>query len=556
MRTDCLDAIDQAIATDLGAQPESRTDENHSEDALGPNGGSLNRTPVHTNLLDRLLHHGVLPRYAFPTDVVSFHVFDPERSTPYRAIYSFAPQQGLPVALTQYAPGKLVWIANKCYTSRALYSPFEEERADAWSNHEIYMECGQCGFARKYPVGQADRGETRSCEACGGESTYGPGRAWLRPPGFAHPIDQGAETSPEAIPQTSYATRAKLTVGTPGEDESWLPLNERVRVHQGREHLLVSNSGPRRDGYAYCVRCGRIDSEASPTKETLEEHRVPYPARDDQMRCVGAVARHVVLGAEFITDIALISLKIPPPLVLRPGDSPTATALRSVSEALAAAACRRFEIEGQELMAEYRPALSIDGLAGREAEIFVYDTLPGGAGFAHLISKRGLNLFCEALKLMERCPEDCDVSCYRCLRSFKNKFEHSLLDRHIGIALLKSLITGGPPFFSEARVRSSTELLYRDLRRQAGDSLSFSLGGHLRTESNSVRCPILGTNAKGREFLIALSHPLTDHHPADPRVAEATARDRNLPILLQNELLVRKNISEASRRVLWSMTSE
>ena len=556
MRTDCLDAIDHAIAADLGDEPGSQSGESHSENSLGRDGGSFNRTPVHTNLLDRLLHHGVLPRYAFPTDVVSFHVFDRERSTPYRAIYSFAPQQGLPVALTQYAPGKLVWISNKCYTSQALYSAFGDERADTWNNREIYMECGQCSFARKYSIGQADRGEKRSCDACGGESTYGPGRAWLRPPGFAHPIDKAAETSPEAIPQASYATRAKLTMGTPGEDEPWLPLNARIRVHRGREHLLVSNSGPRRDGYAYCVRCGRIESEASPTKEIMEEHRVPYPARDDEVRCPGAVARHVVLGAEFITDIALMSLKIPPPLVLRPGDSPTATALRSVSEALAAAACRMLEIEAHELMAEYRPALSIDGINGREAEIFVYDTLPGGAGFAHLISDRGLDLFGDALTLMERCPEDCDASCYRCLRSFKNKFEHSLLDRHVGIALLQYLITGGSPSFSKARTQSSTELLYRDLKRQARDSLSFTLGGDLRTRSNSVRCPILGTNTEGREFLIALSHPLTDHHPADPEVAEAVARESDLPVLLQNELLVRRNISEASRRVLQGMTSE
>ena len=181
--------------------------------------------------------------------------------------------------------------------------------------------------------------------------------------------------------------------------------------------------------------------------------------------------------------------------------------------------------------------------------------MPGGAGFAGLISDRGLDLFREALKLLEHCPENCDASCYRCLRSFKNKFEHALLDRHIGVALLQNLIDGGPPRFSEARTRSSTELLYRDLQRQAGDSCSFSLGGELRTGSNSVRCPILGTNAEGREFLIALSHPLTDLHPADPEVADAVARERDLPVLLENELLVRRNVAEASLRVLQVMRS-
>lgn len=555
MRGDCLEAIDGAIAADLGEEPRSQSDNGNSEDALGRGASAFNRTPVHTNLLDRLLHHGVLPRYAFPTDVVSFHVFDRERSSPFRAIYRFAPQQGLPVALTQYAPSKLVWISGKCYTSQALYSAYRDQRTDAWRHREIYMECSQCGFARKYPVGQASQGEKRPCEACGGESTYGPGRSWLRPPGFAHPIDKDAETSPDAIPQTSYATRAKLTIGTPGEGEPWIQLNPQIRLHRDRQHLLVSNSGPRRDGYTYCVRCGRIESEANPARELMEQHRVPYPARDADVRCPGAITRHLVLGAEFITDIVLMSLKIAPPLVLRPGDSSTVTALRSVSEALAAAACRTLEIEANELMAEFRPALSADGMNGREAEIFIYDTLPGGAGFARLIGDRGLDLFLKALDLMERCPEDCDASCYRCLRSFKNKFEHALLDRHIGIALLRYLIDGGPPCFSEARTQSSTELLYRDLQRQAGDAFSFSLGGDLRTRANSLPGTILGTNAQGHEFLIALSHPLTDLHPAHPAAADSITHERDLTVLLENELRVRRNIGEASRRVLQGMTS-
>ena len=39
------------------------------------------RDPASENLLDRLLYKAVLPRYAFPTDVAAFHVFDQDRST-------------------------------------------------------------------------------------------------------------------------------------------------------------------------------------------------------------------------------------------------------------------------------------------------------------------------------------------------------------------------------------------------------------------------------------------------------------------------------------------
>src|SRR5438445_2932197 len=83
------------------------------------------------NLLDRLLYKGVLPRYAFPTDFATFYVFDKEKSSSFRPEFLFSPSQGLPVALSQYAPGKEIWIAGKQYTSGAIYSPMKKDRYEA-----------------------------------------------------------------------------------------------------------------------------------------------------------------------------------------------------------------------------------------------------------------------------------------------------------------------------------------------------------------------------------------------------------------------------------------
>ena len=121
-----------------------------------------------------------------------------------------------------------------------------------------------------------------------------------------------------------------------------------------------------------------------------------------------------------------------PPITLIPGLLATDVALRTISEALTKAACARLELEANELQAEYRPALTSAGRDGLEAEIYIYDTLPGGAGFAKRVGELGLSIFEDALKLLEKCPDNCDRSCYRCLRSYKNKFEHELLDRILG----------------------------------------------------------------------------------------------------------------------------
>jgi hypothetical protein len=305
------------------------------------------------NLLDRLLYKGVLPRYAFPTDVANFYIFDADRSTRFRPAFQFAPSQARSVALTQYAPGKEVWVANKKWTSGALYSPIKQDRFSAWQNRRVYFECSYCHFARTYNLTEADRGSSRDCEACGQPGTFGPGRYWVRPPGFAHPVTKSEGTSPDEQPGRSYATRAKLIAPTPSEEDKWVRLNDRLRVHYTRSHLLVTNAGPRSEGYTYCTKCGLIEPTAIVKSAVAAPHLKPYPG-DREPNCPSdGVTRGLVLGTDFITDVLLISLKVERPVSLLPGLLATDVALRTLAEALASAACKSLEIDTAELQAEY-----------------------------------------------------------------------------------------------------------------------------------------------------------------------------------------------------------
>ena len=548
MKEDCLREIDAAIRPSAG-EAEQEADDG-AEDAPEEGEERPGQHEASGKLLDRLLYCGVLPRYAFPTDVATFHVFDRDRSTGFRAIMRFAPSQGLPIALTQYAPGKQIWISGKCYTSGAIYSVMRDERYDAWQAKRIYLECSECGFARTFAVGTADLGDTRDCEACGADETFGPARYWLRPPGFAHPVDVDEVTSPDDMPETSYATRAKLTMHTPADEGKWVQVNDRLRVLKERQHLLVSNTGPRNDGYSYCTKCGRIEASSDPNPTLLMPHRKPYPD-DKNPSCEGSgTTRHVVLGTDFITDIALFSLRVEDPLMLKPGYYPTDVALRTVSEALAKAASQMLEIEPGELMAEYRPALTEAGRNGLEAEIFLYDTLPGGAGFASQLVDRGTELFQRALRLVKTCPENCDASCYRCLRSFKNKFEHSLLDRHTGAELLEYLLTSELPDFDAQRLKNSTAILYSDLLRQGYVGVDFEAGIKVTVAgAGDFEVPILAVKKNGKRFAIALSGPLTTDHPADSSIRELREKTSDIQVIVINELLVRGNLPAATREV-------
>jgi ATP-dependent helicase YprA (DUF1998 family) len=552
LKEDCISAIQAAIQVGPKeeASPKSAQDEEASEDSPEEDEEKPTEAPNSGQLLDRLLYRGVLPRYAFPTDVATFHVFDQALSSRFRPIMRFAPSQGLPIALSQYAPGKQIWISGKCYSSGAIYSVMADDRFQAWQSKRLYCECSACGFARTFEIGEIDRGEKQDCRACGTEDSFGEARYWLRPPGFAHPVDVEEVTSPDDMPETSYATRAKLTMETPSDDSKWTQVNERVRVLKERKLLLVSNTGPKKDGYTYCVKCGRIEASSDPTPLLAAPHRKPFPDEKEPM-CEGAgTTRHIVLGTDFITDIALFSMDVELPLRLRPGQYPTAVALRTVSEALAKAASQILEIEPGELMAEYRPSLTPEGRDGLKAEVFLYDTLPGGAGFSSQLVERGTELFQRALRLVKTCPENCDTSCYRCLRSFKNKFEHGLLDRHVAAELLEYLLTGTLPEFDAERLKTSTALLCHDLLRQGDGSVDFkanvlvSVAGAKDTE-----IPILAVAKSGKRFAISLSGPLTVDHPAEASIRDLREKATDLQFIVVNELLVRGNLPAATREI-------
>ena len=94
---------------------------------------------------------------------------------------------------------------------------------------EFIWSVGSAGLPEPSRRRKEIEGDKHDCEACGGEESFGPGRYWLRPPGFAHPVDLEEVTSPDDMPETSYATRAKLTMGTPDE-VGWVERNQRTRT--------------------------------------------------------------------------------------------------------------------------------------------------------------------------------------------------------------------------------------------------------------------------------------------------------------------------------------
>jgi len=482
-------------------------------------------------LLDRLFDRSLLPKYAFPTDVATFSVFE-ESSDPWRPKLRYSPQQSLNAALSQYAPGHDVWIDGQRYISLGLYSEYEPDRIEAYRDKRLYFHCGVCNYADLKDWSDGYVGQSRDCPACSSRASLGPAKRWVRPAGFSHPpdFDPGVPLRPTraTLDALHFSAAARI-------DGARWPIGTGWEGWSESKTLVVTNRGSQnsnKPGFAYCTQCGRIepadfDSGLRQLRQG-QAHGRPRPRRfNEPNECSGQVAA-IVLGNEFRTDVAVFRLALPGNWRLDPDQPSTTIAARSAVEALRLAACRLEDLEPNDIDGDFRfaPGAGVQ----KFIDLYLYDQASGGAGFVKTASRNPLRLVDAALKLLDDCT--CDDSCYRCLRSYKNRFDHALLDRRIGADLLRACFKGEPLSIDAAREDHALNRLYQDLL-DSGARVVQADGGLI--------------DADGK--VICLAHPFVDDQPCSQRARtlaegrETTAVDillvlRALPIATGQALSV------------------
>ena len=491
------------VVLDLGDDFDLDSEE-EEDSGVRPEGAS-ERTRDPEKLLDRLFDRGVLPRYAFPTDVVTFHVFDKAASTERRAVYRYTPQLGLNQALSSYAPGREIWVNGERHYSFAVWTPVNRRDCwQEWHSRKVYFECGRCGYARVEKRGEEYYiGQVLNCPACATPGSLGVGKQWLRPPGFAHPVDVEARLPLADSPMPTRSTRAKLSApftDTGSAQESVTASNgARYEVWTAKQRLVLTNTGsgdPMRPGFRHCPLCGRTEPNGWKSGFLkLGGHRRPNPDHHPQGPHCNGTPTEVVFGNEFETDIALIRFRLAGAVTLAPGSVVARIVLTTVAEALAGAAAHILGIEGSDIGAEYRVAMTGGGQTGKEVEVYLYDLTPGGAGFVRGAAQDAGALLDAAIRRLESCS--CTHSCYECLRSYKNKWDHKHFHRLLGAAFLRHVVDGKLPTIPEGEERRLLRALAVDLK-ESGKSVE-ELNGGLRLADPGRR--------------VVLGHPLTPGQP-------------------------------------------
>lgn len=406
-------------------------------------------------LLEYLFGKGLLPSYAFPTDLSSFLVERlVKRGEEWKMEVVERPQQSIGKALSEYAPGRLIVINKETYRSGGVVAntlPDVENRAKGlFRSRRTLVHCENCSFVAD--LDDLSQGGTL-CPVCDNDLKH----TQMVVPEVFLPEDGRPLKEDDRDQDITYATAAQFPVPvgkddlpnltTIGQNLSFVVTEDRklVTVNKGQE----GSEG--RTGFWICNHCGR----ASVEEPSHTPHKRPYKIERSYGKpkhtelCEG-LFENLFLGHVFSTDLLLLRIALRQPLISNTSDPlqlrTLEDALYSVAEALRLAASRhpQIDLDPSEFGAGFRIVPHADKET-LQLDVYLYDTLSGGAGYAKLAARNIAEILQQTLTLLENCPARCEQSCESCLRHYHNQFLKDRLDRKLAAELLRYALYGTLP---------------------------------------------------------------------------------------------------------------
>lgn len=346
--------------------------------------GNRMKTIANEQTLNFLSRKAIIPKYGFPVDIVELDI-----GATFRKEKGVELQRDLSQAIAEYAPGgkvvanKLEWesIGIKKVTERELpvyYYKYDDARNFRRWNEGDVTAPQNCD---KYLI--PEFGFVSPLLKQPSEPSGRAKRLYTTRPFF-----RGFESDPESV----FRMGVQITKAVPGE-------------------MVILCEGRKRERFYICRSCG------THLTSTKAEHKTPYGAD-----CQGTLVRYS-LGHNLVTDVVRLQF----PMLRNLEDA------YSVAYALLFGASDILEVPDTDLN------VTITGGKNNQVAIVLYDNVPGGAGLVAQLENA--TIFTEVIKasierVMGRCG--CDLSCYGCLRSYRNQFVHAQLDRQKALVHLSS----------------------------------------------------------------------------------------------------------------------
>ena len=363
------------------------------------------------HVLTYLADVGLLPSYQFPVDTFALDPGVADTPTIRRPAW---------IALFEFAPGNLVYAnGHKLKNIRAFFAGGGRRvttAADSGGQVEQFSFCNECGFAsREVP---------NNCPRCGATITRTANVARLE----SFEAEESTQiTSAEDARQRVVFERSEYVLDGVSQSATTYGYDLLTLEYRERARLLATNWGrsSRRgaagEQFLLCASCGRHQPSGF-TGDKLTKWN------DEHARwCNGAVSQFV-LGYEFVADV----LVVPVPRAYLPPDSEAEESfVRTLGKGLVVGAQELLEIEPDEIAFMAHK----DGASGWT--ISLYETSPGGAGYLRELAGQVSAWARSASRRLF--GHECERACYRCLKSYRNQYEHSKFDKELVRTLLFAL---------------------------------------------------------------------------------------------------------------------
>jgi len=533
-----------------GGQSEASEAENESEND-DPERERL-AAPDQEELLEFLFQHGLLPSYAFPTDLTAFLV-DELAKSPVTGYSEYVvverPPQAIEKALSEYAPGRLVVIDKETYRSGGVFAdtfPTTHDRAAPLFESPVnIVHCEVCSYVQDLSGEELLEDD---CPVCASQliqeemiipEVFGPEKARAIPEGDR---DQ----------DITYATMAQFPVPVGYDDlPTFDSLGDRVAYTIASDRSLVMMNkgqlvGENFSGFWVCEKCGAATVEQPNAGQHARPYHIEFDFRQEypSRQCNGDY-RKVFLGHVFKTDLLLIRLTLASPMAINTQDIITLRtvedALHSIAEAIRLAASRhqQLDIDPSEFGVGFR-LVSEGNQEELILDVYLYDTLSGGAGYAELAGSHVEEILNATLSLLEDCTGGCDNSCQDCLRHYYNQYVQERLDRHLASSLMRYALYGELPIIQGGDQSRLLDRLRRLLELDGVECVS-----EAPIEGSVV--PLLA-NKNGRRIAIGVRSALLDKNEFDHELFELDhLTDLNVRVL--NQFILSKNLPDIHHEI-------
>lgn len=374
-------------------------------------------------LLDALYEEGIIPTYSFPKNVISLYIQDNEGKITHEV------DRGLDIAIGEYAPGRAIVVDKKTYQVGGLYYPGREwqKPAKCYTGDPNYVKpmhvCSECGW-----FGLKEE-NVQYCPFCGNQELTDT-IPMLRPWGFAPKNAQSVEEV-QLSEEYTFVQPPLYSTLSGSDDMTQVSGLKNIRIAlRANQRIIMLNRGANNQGFCVCRDCGA----AMPGNDlsALQGIRRPYKLNFNAKECLHNYF-NVNLGFDFITDMLVFEIALDNNEIdTRRNNNPWLNhAAQSFAEAFRLAVCKKLDVEFTELVTGYRirPRAEISYV-----DIYLYDSLSSGAGYAVSIKDDIKDLLFDTEELLKSC--NCETACSKCLKHYRNQYVHGLLNRQAALELL------------------------------------------------------------------------------------------------------------------------